>query len=282
MKGGFTLTEIAYYKDRFVSVDEKVVPIEERGHQFGDGVYEVVRVYDGEPFLLKEHMDRLVKSCEAIDLKLPYSLKKIEEILLEGLNRSELKEAEIYFQITRGIHARQHHYPDTPSVFSMVVRPAREVDSSLKETGAKVLTTEDERWLNCYIKSLNLLPNVMAKQKAKENGCFEAILVRDGVVTEGSSTNVFAVKDGTIYTHPATKRILHGITRAQVIKLAEELDIPVVEEAFSVEFMKNSDEVFITSTSIEVMPVAQVDDVVLSRENLVTRKLMEAFVALYR
>lgn len=274
--------EIAFYQDRFVHIDEKVVPIQERGHQFGDGVYEVVRVYDGEPFLLKEHMERLVKSAKAIQLQLPYSIEKMEEIMLEGLKRSELKEAEIYIQITRGIHARQHHFPNVSSVFSMVVRPARDVAEEDKENGVKVLTTEDERWLNCYIKSLNLLPNVMAKQKARENDCFEAILVRDGIVTEGSSTNVFAVKDGVIYTHPATKRILHGITRAQVIQLAEELDILVKEEAFSVDFLKNSDEVFITSTTIEVMPVRQIDDVVLKKANPITRRLMNAFIKLYQ
>lgn len=269
--------EIAFYQDRFVPVDEKVVPIQERGHQFGDGVYEVVRVYKGKPFLLKEHMERLIKSAQAIHLTLPYSREKIEEIILEGLNRSELMDAEIYFQITRGIYSRQHHYPDVPAIFSMVVRPAKKMVAGDKEKGVSVITTADERWLNCYIKSLNLLPNVMAKQKAIVNGCSEAILVRDGVVTEGSSTNVFVVKDHTLYTHPATKQILHGITRAQVIQLAEKLGIPVVEEAFDLEFLKNGDEVFITSTTIEVMPVRQIDEVELPKDNPVTKKLMAAY-----
>ncbi|MCD8509337.1 MAG: aminotransferase class IV [Bacillus sp. (in: Bacteria)] len=155
--------ELAFYNDRFVDINENVVPIQERAHQFGDGVYEVVRVYGGKEFLLDEHLERFEKSADAIDLKFPFSLEKMKEIILEGLSRSGIEDAEIYFQLTRGISPRQHHYPDCPAVFSMTVKNARaKLD---KKRGGKAITLEDERWLNCYIKSLNLLPNIMANRR---------------------------------------------------------------------------------------------------------------------
>ena len=275
------MKEIAYYNDAFVTIDQNVVPIQERGHQFGDGVYEVVRVYGGKAFLLEEHLDRLEKSAEAIDLKMPYIREKLKEILLEALDRSEIKDAEIYFQITRGISPRQHHYPDCDSVLSLTVRNARKFDSKQREEGVPVFIKEDDRWLNCYIKSLNLLPNVMAKQKAIEKGCGEAVYQRDGVVTECSSSNVFVVKDGVLYTHPATRSILHGITRASVIELASQRDITVKEEKFNVDFLYDADEAFFTSTSVEIMPISAVDETKLPNERPITKVLSEAYKKLY-
>ncbi|WP_088033175.1 D-amino-acid transaminase [Evansella clarkii] len=273
--------EVAFYKDRFVGIEEYVVPIQERGHQFGDGVYEVIRVYGGEPFLMEEHFDRLERSAAAIDLRLPYRREKLKAIVKEALERSEIKEAEIYFQITRGISPRQHHYPECDAVFALTVRQAKTLDSIKREEGVPVTIAEDDRWLNCYIKSLNLLPNVMAKQKAMAKGCAEAIYQRDGIITEGSSSNAFAVKDGVIYTHPATRGILHGITRATVIELAKEMDIAVKEEKFDTEFFLNADEVFFTSTSVEVMPVSEADGTRFPETRPVTLKLSDAFKKLY-
>ncbi|MDQ0256497.1 D-alanine transaminase [Evansella vedderi] len=272
--------EIAFYNDKFVGIDDKVVPIQERAHQFGDGIYEVVRVYGGKVFLLEEHLERFRKSADAIDLTFPFSLEKMKEIILEGLSRSEMEEAEIYFQLTRGISPRQHHYPGVPAVFSMTVRNARPLGD--KNKGAAAIVLEDERWLNCYIKSLNLLPNIMAKQKAVSKNCGEAIFARDGIVTEGSSSNVFAVKDGVIYTHPATKRILHGITRAKVFELAAQEHIPMKEEEFDVAFLKNADEAFFTSTGVEVMPIHTIDDTKMPEEKPISNKLAEAYENLYK
>ncbi|ADU31359.1 D-amino-acid transaminase [Evansella cellulosilytica] len=273
------MAEIAFYENKFVDINEKVVPIQERGHQFGDGIYEVVRVYNGQPFLLEEHLERFQKSADAIELVLPFPKEKITAIIDEGITRSEMKEADVYFQLTRGIAPRQHNYPECPAVFSMTVRKARPISN--REKGISVITLEDERWLNCYIKSLNLLPNIIAKQKALKNGHGEAILVREGIVTEGSSSNVFAVKDGKLYTHPATKRILHGITRAKVMQLAKELRIPLVEKEFTTDFLKNADEAFITSTSAEVMPIHTIDDTVLPVDRPISSMLVEEFVKLY-
>lgn len=272
------LPEIAYYQDSFVDVNAKVVPIQERAHQFGDGIYEVIRVYGGRPFKLHEHLQRLEKSANAIGLVLPFSMEEIEAICLEGLERSSFPEAEIYLQVSRGIHTRQHYYPDVPcAVYAMTVKHARIIPEEKRVNGVNVLTLEDERWKNCYIKSLNLLPNVMAKQKAKVNSCEEAIFHEDGMVKEGSSSNLFVVKDGKLYTYPALKGILHGITRRVVIDLAAELEMPVEETPFSLDFLYNADEVFLTSTSMDIMPVRQVDEVVLSAERPHSDKLIEQF-----
>ncbi|MBU9710992.1 D-amino-acid transaminase [Evansella tamaricis] len=274
--------EIAFYQDKFVGIDEKVVPIQERGHQFGDGIYEVVRVYGGVPFLLDEHLLRMEKSADALEMKLPYTTEKIKEIIHEALNRSNYTDADIYFQVTRGISARQHHYPEVPTVFSLTVRPAKAIDETKRQEGIGVLLVEDVRWLNCYIKSLNLLPNVMAKQKAMAGGYYEAIFQRDGIVTEGSSSNLFVVKDGQLFTHPATNRILHGITRAKVLELAAKLDIPVQEQEFDINFLHQGDEAFITSTSAEVLPIREIGELELPRTRPITDRLAEAFKDLYK
>ncbi|WP_416151378.1 aminotransferase class IV [Salipaludibacillus sp. HK11] len=272
------MPEIAYYQDSFVDLHAKVVPIQERAHQFGDGIYEVIRVYQGRLFMMQDHLQRLQRSADAIDLELPYSLEEIESICKQGLERSELMDAEIYLQISRGIYTRQHYYPDPPcAAFAMTIKQARVIPDEKRIKGVNVMTMEDERWKNCYIKSLNLLPNVMAKQKALQNGCEEAIFQEAGTVKEGSSSNLFAVKAGILYTYPALKGILHGITRKVVLELANELDIPVEETAFSIDFLYDADELFLTSTNMEIMPIRQVDEHILSAERPYSDKLIEQF-----
>lgn len=273
------MQEVAYYYDRFVEMDEKVVPIQERGHQFGDGIYEVIRVYHGVPFYMEEHMQRLKKSADAIELELPFDMDKIKELCMEGLRRSEMEDAEIYMQVTRGIHIRQHHYPEqNNSVFSMTVKNAKIIPSDIRNEGVKVMTLEDDRWKNCYIKSLNLLPNAMAKQKAIMNDCLEAVYHDDeGNVKEGCSSNLFIVKNGVLSTYPALNGILHGITRQIVIDLASVENITVREETFTVEQLKKADEAFLTSTNIEILPVKQVDDAILPADRPVSNKLVANF-----
>ncbi|MBL0387412.1 D-amino-acid transaminase [Tumebacillus sp. ITR2] len=254
---------LAFFNGEFLPIDSLVIPIDERGHQFGDGVYEVIKVYDGKPFLMREHLVRLENSAKAIRLEMPYTVEQLEELIGEGLTRADLRDAQVYVQITRGIAVRLHAFPDASPSISMTLRPAKSLSEETFNTGVKVTLLEDERWLNCYIKSLNLLANILAKQTASDRGCFEAVLVRDGYVTEGSSTNAYAVKDGVVYTHPANKRILHGITRAAVLQVAAEAGIEVREEAFTPEFLLSADEAFITSTTSEVLAITQVDDTVI-------------------
>lgn len=272
------MPEIAFYQDRFVDVDEAVIPIQERGHQFGDGIYEVIRVYDGTPFTMKEHLDRLEKSLAAIRMPLPFSREEIERLSLEALDKSGLKEAEIYMQVTRGIHIRQHHFPEPKApVLSLIVKDARTVTEEKRAAGVPVVTVEDVRWKLCHVKSLNLLPNVMAKQEAYEAGAHEAIFVESGIVKEGSSTNIFCVKDGVLQTHPATNGILHGITRQVVLDLAHELGITVEERTFSLPELKDAEEVFLTSTTMELLKIASIDGEKLSAERTLTDKLFAAF-----
>jgi D-alanine transaminase len=275
---------IAFINGEFVDVNQRVLPIDERGHQFGDGVYEVVKVYHSTPFLLNEHLQRLQNSAENIQIKLPYSLQEIEAIILQGIEKSGLADAEVYFQITRGIAPRNHLFPDVPPSFTMTIKPSRVVPQKSYEEGVSTILVEDDRWAKCYIKSLNLLPNILAKQLAASNGHFEAIMVKDGYVTEGTSSNVFAVKAGCLYTTPLTSNILPGITRAAILKLAEKKGIPFVEENFTSTFLLEADEVFMTSTSVEVLPVRLVDGNLIGTGNPgeVTKTIHEALKELYR
>ncbi|MGM7684909.1 D-amino-acid transaminase [Cytobacillus sp. Hm23] len=269
--------EVGFYGNKFIDINEKVVPIQERGHQFGDGIYEVIRVYDGKPFLLKEHLNRFEMSAKEILIDLPFSLEKVNELILEGITRSELKDAQVYIQVTRGIAPRDHVFPKVPAQFSMTVRPSRHIDRVKRQNGVSLQSFEDTRWANCFIKSINLLPNVIAKQKASDAGYDEAVFIRNGIVTECSSCNLFAVRDGVAYTHPATNHILHGITREAIINIALQYDLIVKEHTFDIDFLYNADEVFITSTSIEILPVNKIDNMNISMNNPITKQLISGF-----
>jgi D-alanine transaminase len=275
---------IGFFNGEFIPVEQQVVPIDERGHNFGDGIYEVIKVYNGEPFLMREHLERMDASAKAIRLEMPYTIEELEGLIREGVQRSGLPNCDVYIQITRGIATRLHAFPkDTPAAVAMTIRESRPVPPQYWEDGIGIMLLVDERWVNCYIKSLNLLPNILAKQTASDNGYYEAVFFRDGFITEGSSTNAFAIKDGKLYTTPATKRILHGITRTAVLKLANELNVPVVEEDFTPQFLVDADEAFITSTSIEVMPITNVEGKKIAdgKPGPITRQLQAAYRALY-
>ncbi|MDC3413634.1 D-amino-acid transaminase [Aquibacillus sp. 3ASR75-11] len=243
----------------FVDKDLLTYPYEERGLQFGDGIYEVIRIYHGDYYLLTEHVERLFRSAAAIKLTVPYNKEQVYHKLAELLEINDVKgDAKVYLQITRGSAARDHVFPDTEPNFYAYVQDLPRPLTELKN-GVSVITQEDERWQNCYIKSLNLLPNILAKQEAKEQNCFEAILHRKEKVTECSSSNVYIVKDGKIYTHPETNNILHGCVRSKVKTLAQNLNIPLIEEAFTLEDLQTADEVFLTSSNAEVMPIISID-----------------------
>ncbi|PLR81469.1 D-amino-acid transaminase [Bacillus canaveralius] len=276
--------EIGFINGEFIDINKAVLPIDERGHQFGDGVYEVVKVYDSSPFLLDEHLLRLEKSASEIRINLPYTLHEVKKIIMDGLSLSQLQEAEIYFQVTRGIATRNHLFPKVPASFTMTIRPARIVLKQYYNDGISATLSNDERWTNCHIKSLNLLPNVIAKQKAFDSGYFEAILVtKDAYITEGTSSNIFVVKNNKLYTTPLTCNILPGITRAAVLAIAKEKQIIFKEESFSTTFLMDADEVFMTSTSVEILPICSVDHNLISngKPGPITKSLYEAYSQLY-
>lgn len=265
--------------DKFVARERAFVDIEDRAFQFGDGVYEVIRFYDKKFFKMAEHMKRLERSATEIKLNLPYSINEIEKNLTKLMTDCEEQSGNIYLQITRGATDRVHLFPENtnPDLYAYAM-PFERPTENIKN-GVKAHLTEDIRWNRCDIKSLNLLANVLAKQEAKENGCFESILHRDNIVTEGSSTNMFIVKDDIIYTHPANNFILNGITRIVVIETIKQNNMQIKEETFSVEDLLNADEVFLTSTTSEVTPIIQVDEAVISdgTPGPVTKKLIRLF-----
>ncbi|MBM7648251.1 D-alanine transaminase [Bacillus ectoiniformans] len=273
---------IAYFNGKIVEMDQPVVPIDERGHQFGDGVYEVIKVYKNKPFMMKEHMDRLYKSAEAIKLTINESRQEMEELLHDLIQKSGLEDAEVYLQVTRGIAPRNHLFPTCPSSLSVIVKPPRHLPEKARTEGVKVHLTEDLRWKKCYIKSLNLLPNTLAKQEAYENGCFEAILVRDGYITEGSSSNFFLVKNGELVTTPLSDSILHGITRLAVKQIAETDGIPFVEKHLTPDDLFEADEAFVTSTGVEVAPITTADGHTIGsgQAGPISKKLYEKFIEL--
>ncbi|GAB4073877.1 D-amino-acid transaminase [Barrientosiimonas marina] len=267
----------------FTERDDLTYPFEERGLQFGDGIYEVIRIYQGSFYLLTEHVNRLFRSAAAIKLQLPFSKQTITNQLQELLAKNAMTtDGIVYLQATRGSAPRTHAFPaaDTPAnVYAYVKDMPRKREEIIN--GVSAITQRDIRWENCYIKSLNLLPNVLAKQEAQENGCFEAILERDGRVTEGSSSNLYLVKDHHIYTHPATNQILNGCVRMRVKQFAADLEYPLTEEAFSPEAIANADELFLTSSTSEVMPIVMVNGKPIAdgQPGSITRQLQTAYEA---
>ncbi|UFU00317.1 D-amino-acid transaminase [Radiobacillus kanasensis] len=263
----------------FVDRHSLTYPFEERGLQFGDGVYEVIRVYGGNYYLKNEHVDRLFRSAEAVKIDLPFSKDELHASLSELLSKNNVTgNAKVYLQATRGSATRDHVFPSVPANFYAYVQDMPRPEEKLRH-GVSAIVRPDIRWQNCYIKSLNLLPNVLAKQEASEYGAYEAILHRDGKVTECSSSNVYIVKKGTVYTHPETNQILHGCVRARVKQLAYQEKIPFVEAAFSATQLMEADEVFVTSSTSEVMPIVQVDNQTIGngKPGNITSKLQHAY-----
>ena len=251
---------IVYANGQLVNENDAVIPVDERGHQFGDGVYEVTRIYEGKPFMMREHVERLVKSAKEIRMDLGMTVEEIESLMMEAVERSGEKNCDVYIQITRGIAKRGHLFPkDVKPSITMTVRPMEVIAMEERLAGKTAIFHEDERWKNCYIKSLNLLPNILAKQVANDAGAYEAILIRDGYVTEGTSSNIFIVQNGELVTRPLSNYILAGITRMRVEQLAEQLNIPFVEREFTKEDVLEAEEVFMTSTTNEVLPLVEID-----------------------
>ncbi|MEI3612547.1 D-amino-acid transaminase [Pseudogracilibacillus sp. SO30301A] len=265
---------------KFTHKDSLQFPYEERGLQFGDGVYEVIRIYNGKLYLLNEHVDRLFRSLDAIRIEIKQSKDEITTLLSELISRNNMEQdGFIYLQVSRGTAPRIHTFPEAiePNIYAYLVNQSRNLEGL--ENGVSTITLPDERWQNCYIKSLNLLPNVLAKQTAMEQGCYEAILHIDGRVTECGSSNIFLVKDGKIYTHPATNRILKGCVRIAVERFAKELQIPFIEEAFTVDDIHDADEMFLTSSMSEVLPIIEIDNkrIADGKPGEISRKLQKAY-----
>ena len=260
-----TQKDIVYVDGQFVPRDEARVSVEDRGFVFGDGVYEVLRAIRGHLFAARFHNDRLRRSLDGIRINLSGqdSAERFAEIGKQLLRDNDLLtgEATVYMQVTRGATTRAHAFPPAETQPTIYISVARFTPySDLAETGASAISHPDLRWGRCDLKTLNLLPNVLASQAAKERGAFEAMLIRDGVITEGAKTNFFGVVDGALRTHPCDAHILPGITRSVLRDLARDVDIELDERPIRVDEIPKLTELFLTGTTTDVMPIVKLDD----------------------
>ena len=258
------MPRIAYVNGRYVRHADAAVHIEDRGYQFADGVYEVCEVARGYIIDMTRHLDRLGRSLRELNIRWPMHRNALEIVLREVVRRNGVRDGLVYMQVTRGVAPRDHFFPAEGTKPALVVT-AKKLDpqaaAKRAETGVKVITVPENRWERVDIKTVGLLPNVLAKQKAREAGAAEAWFIdSDGMVKEGASTNAWIVTtEGKLVTRPADFGILRGVTRATVMDLAAKMGLEVEERAFSVEEARSAREAFITAASTVVMPVVEID-----------------------
>lgn len=259
------MPDIAYVNGDFCPLSEARVSVEDRGFQFGDGVYEVIAVYNGRPFLLDRHMRRLQTSLSAIGIAYDVWANPLGPIIVEGIQKAEYSDAVVYVQITRGAGPRSHIIP--PSLTPTVVLSFRKLmplPEEYRQRGAALMTTPDDRWGRCYIKAITLLPNILARNEAIRRGFDDALFVaRDGEVRECTSANIFLIRGDTIFTPPRDESVLHGVTQDFLHDCAQGVQMHVEEERFSVESLLQAEEVFMSSTSVEVLAVTRIDQHVI-------------------
>jgi len=272
---------IAYFNNRYLPKEEVRVSPDDRGFLFGDGVYEVIRSYNGKLFHIDAHLERLERSLRELRIT-GVDVASFQHIAATLLERNDLRSSDgtVYMQVTRGAAPRKHSFPDHetyPTVY-LSASPLQPPFQKM-ENGIKVILTPDLRWARCDIKSVALVANVLASQQATEQGAEEAIFVRDGAIIEGSHSSFCAVFDGTLVTHPLCNYILDGITRRVVLNLCRELGIPVKESPTLEPDLQHADELMTLSTTAEVMPVVRVDDWLVGdgKPGPVTRRLQKAF-----
>ena len=278
------MTRVAYVNRRYVPHHSAQVHIEDRSMQFADGVYEVVAVLNGKLVDREWHHERLERSLGELGIAIPMSRAALDAVLEEMVRRNRVDEGIVYLQVGRGVAPREHTFPAhvRPSVVA-TARSSRPASASALIEGVRVVSTHDQRWERCDVKSVALLPNVLAKQGAAEAGAFEAWQVdADSMVTEGTHPNAWIVDhDGAIVTRPESNAILSGITRRRLLAVARNAGLPVVERAFSLDEAKAAREAFLTSTSSFVVPVVQIDDKVIAngRPGSVTEHLLTLYLA---
>lgn len=271
-----------YVNGEWLTADAAVFSYNDRGFMLGDGVYEVVRVYEGKPFALEPHVRRLFRSAGEIQLTLPVTPEDITHLVNEAVRRRGLDDAQVYIQATRGAAQRTHHFPppSTRPSLLMYASPAPTYPDNAYTDGMAAIVLPDERWLRCDIKSIMLLANGLAKEAARQAGAIEALLEREGVgMTEGASSNLFIVQRGKLVTAPEGRYILRGITRDIVISAARDARIEVEERFFTKEELLDADEAFTTSTNIEIMPLTSIEGKTIGagRPGPVTQRLRSLY-----
>ena len=251
---------IVFLNGEFLPADEARISVLDRGFIFGDGVYEVIPVYGGKLFRLPHHLDRLDHSLEGIRLANPLTHSRWQELLEQLIEKNGGGDQSLYLQVTRGVAKRDHGFPpDTePTVFAMS-NPVGPVPEQL-HNGIAAVTVEDYRWKLCHIKAIALLPNILLRQQAVDAGAAEAIMLRDSFVTEGTASNVFIVNNGVVVTPPKSNLLLPGVTRDLVVELCHDNAVPCVEGAINEVQLREADEIWITSSTREIIPVTRLDD----------------------
>lgn len=273
------MKNLAYYNGKITLIEDMMIPANDRGFYFGDGIYEVAMVFNHKIFALEDHLERMASSAALVRIELPAAKEEIGRLLAELAEKVESPHQFLYWQITRGTSPRNHLFPDAKAVASNLYvysKPWKGVEMSDEY---RLISVEDTRFLHCNIKTLNLLPNVMAAQKAKEAGCSEAVFVRDGYVTEGSHSNISLIKDGVFVTHPLDNLILPGTERKHMLAYCEELGILVEERAFTLQEMAEADEIIVSSTSHPSMRAMELDGKAVGMKNPeIVEKLREKYM----
>ncbi len=274
------MADVLYFNGRFTTTDERVLGVEDRGFQFGDAVYEVFKFVGRRPVLLPDHYRRMEQGLREIEIPSPWSESAFTKVMADLLGRTGVEKGIVYIQVSRGEAPRAHFWPE--QVSPTVVAYSRAFvfpDAGKQERGIDVITVPDHRWHFCNVKSVNLLGNAIAKKSAQRGGADEALLIAEGLVREGASSNFFAVKNGGLVTHPLDAHILAGVVRNRVITLALGSGLRVDERPLREAELFEVDEAFITSTTQGVMPVTKIDGRVIgsSRRGSITATLQQSF-----
>lgn len=267
------MADVLYFNGRWTNTSERLLGVEDRGFQFGDAIYEVFKFLGKRPVFLIDHYRRMQRGLAEIDIPNPWTESQFTEMATELLRRTAVDDGLVYVQVSRGESERAHFYPDDMKPTALAYsRRFKFPDAAKKELGIKLITASDLRWKACNVKSVNLLPNALAKKTAQRGGADEALLIDEGLVREGASANFFIVNNGRIVTHPLDEHILPGIVRDRTIGLAIGAKIRVDERPIREQELFDLDEAFITSTSMGVMPVSEIDGRVIgnSRRGEVT------------
>jgi len=251
-----------YLNGEWMPIEQARIPVLDRGFIFGDGVYEVIPSYTGHPFRLREHLVRLQSSLDAVRIVNPYSHDRWEQLVLEIVAKNPWEDQGVYLQVTRGVAPRDHAFPKgvKPTVF-MMANPLVTPPQSQRDQGVAAVTVVDNRWLRCDIKSVSLLANCLLRQAAVDEGAVESVLLRDGLLTEGSASNIFVVRNGIILTPPKTNFILPGITYDVVIELARANGMPLEIRQVSEAEVRGADELWLTSSTKEVLAISTLDGI---------------------
>lgn len=252
---------IVYLNGGFIPLGEAKVSVLDRGFVFGDGIYEVIPCYNKKPLRLAQHLQRLQNSLDAVRITNPHTNTQWQAILTCLIDKNGLGDQSIYLQVTRGVAKRDHFFPkDTPATVFSMTNPLATVDTHAFSRGVAAITLEDIRWQYCNIKAITLLPNVLLRQQAADRDAYEAILIRNGTITEGAASNVFIVSQGIIKTPPKGAQLLPGVTRDLVVELAVANRLPCQEIDFSAAELFAADEVWLTSSTREILPVVRLND----------------------